>query len=126
MKYLSAILVLVTATLFIACAEKTRPSAHSQLVPAAATSGIVQAAVVQGEPATQPSPGSQPKSHSVTRPGKVIPASRHVVELNQKVAKLFERKEYTQCKQALDELLTITPQDDNAWYNLACAQSRLN
>lgn len=61
-----------------------------------------------------------------TQPADPQKVAKQVQELNEKVQKLFERKDYSKCKAVLEQLIKLAPAYDVAWYNMACLQSRIN
>lgn len=61
---------------------------------------------------------SQPATSPATR-------TKKLVELNRKLFQLFGDKKYEECKTVLGQILKIAPEDNIAWYNMACAQARL-
>ena len=71
-------------------------------------------------------PASNSASKPSTQPADPQKVARQVEEINGKVQKLFERKEYAKCKDLLEQLIKLAPTYDVAWYNLACLQSRIH
>ncbi|MBI5723907.1 MAG: PDZ domain-containing protein [Planctomycetes bacterium] len=73
-----------------------------------------------GGSTTRPASGSasQPATNPAAR-------ARKLADLNRKLFKLFDEKKYGDCKTVLDQILKLSPDDNIAWYNMACAQARL-
>jgi tetratricopeptide (TPR) repeat protein len=73
-----------------------------------------------------PSP-AKPSGTAASKPVTLNDAqriARQVTEMDMKVQRLFEKKEYAQCEQILRQMIKLVPAYDTAWYNLACVQSR--
>jgi tetratricopeptide (TPR) repeat protein len=71
-------------------------------------------------------PATGAASKPATQPADPKKIAKQIDELNAKVGKLFERKEYAKCKAILEQMIQLAPTYDVAWYNLACLQSRTN
>lgn len=72
-----------------------------------------------GAPTTRPA--------AATRPAKPDGADRaaRIARLHGRAVALAEAGKYDQCKPVLERLLQLDPANKVAWYNLACAESRL-
>ncbi len=100
---MSLVLLLCGLAPFFACANQTA---------AAGTS----AAGGANKPATQPATATADPQQ----------LARKLEEINLKIQRLWEQKQYAKCKDLLDQMIKLAPTYDVAWYNLACLQSRIH
>jgi len=82
-------------------------------------------------PATSAPAASEPEEPT-TRPHSAgdlrkeeLAEARRVVELHKRSIALATRGKYAACRPVLEKLLKIDPENDIAWYNLACVDARL-
>ena len=69
---------------------------------------------------------NKPTTQPATQPADPQKLAKQMEELNDKIMKLFERKDYVKCKVLLEQLIKLDPTYDVAWYNMACLQSRIH
>jgi len=86
--------------------EPPKPSVAGLLNPAAAS-----------RPATQPTTTGE-------SPQQIEQKARRIAELNRELLRLFRAGKYDQCRAQIDRILQIDPDNEVAWYNLACVSSR--
>ncbi len=84
---------------------------------------------------TRPTPAASPSA--ATRPAATAPASRptesparperlrRIAQLNRQAIARAQAGQWRQCKSLLEQILALDPQNNVAWYNMACADARL-
>lgn len=79
-------------------------------------------------PATQPAgpatrkaePAFQDKARQFQEQAE---RARRIGEINRRLFAMFKDKKYAQAEEQLNQILAIDPNDDTAWYNMACCHS---
>ena len=79
---------------------------------------------IAGEAATSRRARTRPAEDKQAQRRRRRENARKIVEINRKLFKLFEQAKYDQCRPLLEKVLEIDPNNNVAWYNLACVHSR--
>ncbi len=116
LRYLAAILVGLAVSVHPAAAV---PSDRKDDGPAART----PAKEAAEPPTTAEVVGDDDKAREASRQAARRRA-RRIAKINRRLYKLFRAGRYEKCTPLLHEILEIDPNNDTAWYNLACVHSK--
>ena len=83
-----------------------------------------RAAEKVGKPATRPTKPATKPTKPADEKKQRLQKVRKIARLNRRLFKLFEQGKYAECQPLLEQVLEIDPNNNIAWYNMACVHSR--